>query len=84
MYLIELEEKKVLLKKMLKKKFNIKHFNRKYIYYNEEAGIFVEELTEVDYHYRRGITVKYNKFTNKILKIKSIDLNKSLRVLDGD
>ena len=84
MYLIELEEKKVLLKKMLKKNFNIKHFNKKYIYYNEEAGIFVEELTEVDYHHRRCITVKYNKFTNKILKIKSIKLNKSLRALDGD
>lgn len=84
MYLIELEEKKTLLKKMLKINFNINHFNRKYIYYNEEAGIFVEELTEVDYHNRRCIRVKYNRFINKILKIKSIKLNKSLRVLDGD
>ena len=84
MYLIELEEKKVLLKKMLKINFNIEYYDKVYAYYNEEVGIFVEELTEVDYHYRRGITVKYNKFTNKILKIKSIKLNKSLRALDGD
>lgn len=85
MFLIELEEKKALLKKMLKINFNINHFNRKYIYYNEEKGIFVEELTEVGYHCRRRcITVKYKKFINKILKIKSIKLNKSLRALDGD
>lgn len=84
MYLIELEEKKVLLKKMLKINFNINHFNKKYIYYNEETGVFTKDLIEVDYHYRRCITVKYKKFINKILKIKSIKLNKSLRALDGD
>lgn len=84
MFLIELEEKKTLLKKLLKINFNINHFNRKYIYYNEESGIFVEELTEVEYRNRRCITVKYKKFTNKILKIKSIDLENHLRVLDGD
>ena len=84
MFLIELEEKKTLLKKLLKINFNINHFNRKYIYYNEEKGIFVEELTKVEYRNRRCITVKYKKFTNKILKIKSIDLENHLRVLDGD
>lgn len=84
MFLIELEEKKTLLKKLLKINFNINHFNRKYIYYNEEKGIFVEELTEVEYRNRRCITVKYKKFINKILKIKLIDLKNHLRVLDGD
>ena len=84
MFLIELEEKKALLKKMLKINFNINHFNRKYIYFDEEAGIFVEELTKVEYRNRRCITIEYKKFTNKILKIKSIDLENHLRVLDGD
>lgn len=74
MFLIELEEKKALLKKLLKINFNINHFNRKYIYYNEEKGIFVEELTEVEYRNRRCITVKYKKITNNILKIKSVYL----------
>jgi hypothetical protein len=84
MFLIELEEKKALLKKMLKINFNIEYYDKVYVYYNEKTGAFTKDLIEVDYHYRRCITVKYKKFINKILKIKSIKLNKSLRALDGD
>lgn len=84
MYLIELEEKKALLKKLLKINFNINHFDKIYVYYNEETGVFTEDLIEVEYCNRRRITIKYMKITNNILKIKSIDLEKHLRVLDGE
>ena len=53
MFLIELEEKKALLKKMLKINFNIEYYDKVYVYYNEETGVFTKDLIEVDYHYRR-------------------------------
>jgi hypothetical protein len=84
MFLIELEEKKTLLKKLLKINFNISQFDKNYTYYNKETGVYVEDLIEIEYCNRTYVTVMYMKITNNILKIKSIDLENHLRVLDGD
>jgi hypothetical protein len=74
MFLIELEEKKTLLKKLLKINFNISQFDKNYTYYNKETGVYVEDLIEIEYCNRTYVTVMYMKITNNILKIKSVYL----------
>lgn len=70
---------------MLKINFNINHFNKKYIYYNEETEVFKKILIGAfDYLFynaknnEKYIIFKYKKATNNILEIISIKEKRDL------